>query len=112
MPTATAAGIVDDRLGHDGIVVWERENGTPVAMATLTRRVAGTVRVAFVYTPPEHRRRGYAAGVTAAAGDRALAAGAEAVALFTDVANPTTNALYQRLGYRPLGDRVALRLSS
>ncbi|MDT0446088.1 GNAT family N-acetyltransferase [Streptomyces johnsoniae] len=112
MPTATAAGVVEDRLRHDGIVLWEHEDGAPVAMATLTRRIEGTVRVAFVYTPPEHRRCGYAAAVTAAAGSRALAAGAAEIVLFTDVANATTNALYQRLGYRPVSDRVALRLPS
>ena len=26
--------------------------------------------------------------------------------LFTDLANPTTNALYPRIGYRPVSDRV------
>ncbi|MBO0809529.1 MAG: GNAT family N-acetyltransferase, partial [Actinobacteria bacterium] len=52
--------------------------------------------------------RGFAAAVTAAVSRAALAAGAQEVLLFTDLANPTSNALYQRLGYRPVSDYVSL----
>jgi predicted GNAT family acetyltransferase len=69
------------------------------------------VRVGPVYTPPELRRRGYAAAVTAAISRAALDAGASAVLLFTDLANATSNALYQRLGYRPVEDRIELSFS-
>lgn len=102
---------VADRLSHDGLMLWET-GGLPVAMAGVTREVAGVVRVLSVYTPPAHRRRGYGGAVTTAVSRSALAAGASAVVLFTDLANPTSNALYQRLGYRPIGDRVALDLTT
>ncbi|HSR86135.1 MAG TPA: GNAT family N-acetyltransferase [Streptosporangiaceae bacterium] len=106
-----AARAVDDRLGHHGVMLWET-GGEPVAMAALTREIAGVVRVMSVYTPPAHRRRGYGGAVTTAVSQAALAAGAAAVVLFTDLANPTSNALYQRLGYRPIGDRVELDLTA
>jgi predicted GNAT family acetyltransferase len=61
-----------------------------------------------VYTPPARRGHGYAAGATAAVTQAALDAGATDVLLFTDLANPTSNALYPRLGYRPVGDRLEL----
>ena len=64
------------------------------------------VRVGPVYTPPELRGRGYAGAATAAASQAALDAGVRQVVLYTDLANPTSNALYQRLGYRPVEDRV------
>jgi len=102
---------VTDLLSHDGLMLWETGAG-PVAMAGLTRIVAGVARVTGVYTPPAHRRRGYAGGVTTAISRAALAAGARSVVLFTDLANPTSNALYQRLGYRPVQDRVLLRLTA
>ncbi|MDP9319178.1 MAG: hypothetical protein M3O94_08950, partial [Actinomycetota bacterium] len=60
----------------------------------------GVTRVGPVYTPPEHRRRGYGAAVTAACTRDALDH-AEDVVLFTDLANPTSNSIYQQIGYRP-----------
>jgi RimJ/RimL family protein N-acetyltransferase len=102
---------VADRLSHSGLMLWEAD-GEPVAMAGRTREVAGVVRVSGVYTPPACRRRGYGGAVTTAVSQAALDARVAAVVLFTDVANPTSNALYQRLGYRPIGDRVVLDLST
>jgi RimJ/RimL family protein N-acetyltransferase len=98
---------VDQRLGYGGITVWEA-GGVPVSIAGMTRAVAGMVRVGPVYTPPALRSRGYAGGVTAAVSRTALDAGATQVVLYTDLANPTSNALYERLGYRPVEDRVVL----
>jgi len=57
---------------------------------------------------PGQRGRGYGAAVTAAVSQAALGAGAAYLVLFTDLANPTSNALYQRLGYEPIEDRVVL----
>jgi predicted GNAT family acetyltransferase len=96
------------RLGS-AEMLWEVD-GVPVSQASARPVLAGTSRIGPVYTPPEHRRHGYAAGVTAAASRWALDAGAERVLLFTDLANPTSNALYPRIGYRPLGDFADLDL--
>ena len=90
------------RLGS-AEVLWEVD-GIPVSQASARPVLAGTSRIGPVYTPPERRRHGYAAAVTAAASRWALDAGAERVLLFTDLANSTTNALYPRIGYRPVGD--------
>jgi predicted GNAT family acetyltransferase len=61
-----------------------------------------------VYTPPERRGRGYAGATTAAVSQAALDAGVREVVLYTDLANPVSNALYERLGYRGVEDRVIL----
>jgi RimJ/RimL family protein N-acetyltransferase len=98
---------VDERLGYGGITVWEA-GGVPVSIAGRTRAVAGMVRVGPVYTPPALRGRGYAGAATAAVSHAALDAGVAEVVLYTDLANPASNALYQRLGYRPVEDRVVL----
>jgi len=76
-----------------------------VALAGLTPPAAGVVRVGPVYTPVGSRRLGYGGGVTHAVSRAALDAG-QRVVLFTDLANPTSNALYPRLGYRPVTDRA------
>jgi RimJ/RimL family protein N-acetyltransferase len=101
---------IEDRLAHGGFLLWEA-GGRPVSLAGVTRAVAGVVRVGPVYTPPEQRGAGYGGAVTAAISRAALAAGAAEVVLFTDLANPTSNALYQRIGYRPLSDRLVLSFS-
>jgi RimJ/RimL family protein N-acetyltransferase len=100
-------GPVGDRLSYGGWMLWEDPSGRPVSMAGRTRTAAGVARVAPVYTPPGHRRNGYAAGVTAAVSADALEH-ADEVVLFTELNNPTSNALYRRLGYEPVTDRLAL----
>jgi FR47-like protein len=101
---------VRGRLAYGGLTVWEA-GGEIVSLAGLTRQVAGMVRVGPVYTPPEKRACGYASAVTAAVSQQALDAGAEEVLLFTDLANPVANSIYQRIGYRPVEDRVVLAFS-
>jgi RimJ/RimL family protein N-acetyltransferase len=101
------ATLIDDRLGYGGVLLWEAE-GRPVALAGRTRVVAGMARIGPVYTPPEHRRRGYGAAVTAALSQATLDAGASHVVLFTDLANPTSNGVYRRIGFRPVSDRLRL----
>lgn len=103
----TRLGDPADQLSYGGLTLWE-DGGTAVAMAGAHRMVAGMVRVGPVYTPPRYRRNGYGAAVTAAASQAARDAGAAEVVLFTDLANPTSNALYQRLGYRPVEDYLVL----
>ena len=100
--------MVDERIGYGGFTVWETADG-PVSLAGRTRAVAGQARIGPVYTPPEHRGRGYGGAVTIAVSQQALAAGVNDVLLYTDLANPTSYALYQRLGYQPVTDSVQLR---
>jgi predicted GNAT family acetyltransferase len=99
-----------ERLDDGRLWLWENE-GEPVSLAARTTTAGGVARVAPVYTPPEHRRRGYGAAITAAITADALARDAEHVVLFTDAANPTTNAIYQQIGFRPIGDRCTVQFS-
>jgi RimJ/RimL family protein N-acetyltransferase len=100
--------ILADRLSYGGLTLWEATDGTPVAMAGNNRPGAGVVRIGPVFTPRHLRGRGYGGAVTVAVSHAALRAGAVAVVLFTDLANPTSNALYARLGFRPVADRLML----
>ena len=98
-------------VARGGPTLWEVD-GRPVAYAVARPPVAGMSRVGPVYTPPEHRCRGYGAAVTAAATRWALARGVAHVALFTDLDNPTTNRLYPRLGFRPVHDALEIRFGA
>jgi GNAT superfamily N-acetyltransferase len=98
---------VADRLGHGGLVLWEA-GGMPVSMAGRSQVISGICKVAPVYTPPQLRGHGYGTAATAAVTRHAVETGAPEVLLFTDATNPVTNAIYQRLGYRPAEDRLVL----
>ena len=114
---ATEAGVheagleqsVDARLSGGGCWLW-MHHGTAVSMASRHGPIAGSARVGPVYTPPEHRGRGYGSAVTAAATGDVLADGAIPV-LFTDLANPVSNRIYPPLGYYPVEDRLFVRFT-
>jgi RimJ/RimL family protein N-acetyltransferase len=106
-PARMVESEIEDRLGYRGFMLWEVD-GSPVSLAGRSRAVCGVARVGPVYTPVEWRGRGYGGAVTAAVSRSALDAGATDVVLFTDLANPMSNAIYQRLGYRPVQDRLVL----
>jgi RimJ/RimL family protein N-acetyltransferase len=99
------------KISHDGVMVWEA-GGQPVSIACNTLPVTGMVRIGPVYTPPEARGHGYASAATAALSQRLLEAGAQEVVLYTDLANPVSNSIYQRIGYQPVEDRVVLAFST
>ena len=112
MSEADAFGANDhsfaDRLVETGHCwLWLDDAGTPVSLAARRPVIAGSARVGPVYTPPGQRGHGYGSGVTAAATRSILDEGGVPV-LFTDLANPTSNKIYQLLGYRPVEDRVVV----
>ena len=71
---------------------------------------AGMVRVGSVFTPVALRRRGYAAALVAEISRSARACGVADVVLFTDLTNPTSNAIYQQIGFRAVEDRNVIKL--
>jgi predicted GNAT family acetyltransferase len=99
---------VERSLADGGLYVWE--DGEPVSMVRVHTRVAGVVRLGPVYTPPANRGRGYATSAVAAASEAALARGADACMLFTDLANPTSNGIYAAVGYERFADWREYRL--
>ncbi|PTM99284.1 GNAT family N-acetyltransferase [Streptomyces sp. VMFN-G11Ma] len=104
VPSTDASSWADTRIAYGRVRLWQTPDGTPVSMAGATPMVAGQIRVAPVYTPAHLRGRGYAGAATVEVSQAALAAGAAEVVLFADLANPTSNGLYQRIGYRPVTD--------
>ncbi|PRX43545.1 putative GNAT family acetyltransferase [Prauserella shujinwangii] len=105
-PAGTAATVITERTCGLWCV-----GGTPVATAQASRPECGMARISYVYTPPEHRGRGYGAAVSAAISRHLRHAGVAHVVLYADQANPTSNALYQRLGYRRILDFANLPLT-
>jgi len=90
------------RLGRTAYLWWDE--GRPVSFAGVGGVTPNGIRVGPVYTPPEARGRGYASNVVAQASQLQLDAGRQFVFLFTDLANPTSNKIYQAIGYEPVID--------
>jgi uncharacterized protein len=89
---------IDDRNAF----LWD--DGQPVSMAVKGRHTTHGMTVGGVYTPSAFRRRGYAGACVAALSQQMLDAGWEFCTLFTDLANPTSNSVYQKIGYRSVRD--------
>jgi predicted GNAT family acetyltransferase len=81
----------------------------PVSMAWKARPTKSGVVVSGVYTPPEHRRRGYATCCVAALSQRLLDTGYTYCTLYTDLANPTSNSIYRKIGYQPVCESMMYR---
>ncbi|MGW5055245.1 GNAT family N-acetyltransferase [Actinokineospora sp. NPDC004072] len=90
--------------------IWRDPAGEDVAMAAVSPPLHGMSRIGPVYTARDHRGHGYGSAITAALTQAALDMGVREALLFTDVANPVSNAIYRRIGYRPVLEAVEHRL--
>jgi uncharacterized protein len=92
--------MVEHRLtsADAGFVVWE-DDGEPVSLAGYGGRTPNGMRVGPVYTPADRRGRGYATTLVAELSQMLFDAGRRFCFLYTDLANPTSNAIYERIGY-------------
>ncbi len=98
-----AGELVDRRLeGEGGLVLWD--NDGPVSFAGFGGQTPNGIRIGPVYTPPPHRRNGYASALVAELSGQLLAEGRDYCFLYTDLANPTANHIYLNIGYRPVSE--------
>ncbi len=91
-----------DAIARGRALLWV--DGEPVSLAAWGRMTPTGASVGPVYTPPENRGHGYASAATAALSAQLLASGRAFCCLYTDLDNPTSNRIYQRIGYQPLVD--------
>jgi GNAT superfamily N-acetyltransferase len=96
------AKLAQARMKSGSLFVWDDRG--PVSMAGWSGKTTNGVRVNLVYTPPEKRSRGYAQACVSALTERLLAEGNGFCCLYTNLANPISNRIYERIGYRPVCD--------
>jgi predicted GNAT family acetyltransferase len=102
------AASVDDWLGGKGRTLWLWDDDGTVSLTGVGGETPNGTRIGPVYTPPELRGRGYASALVAAVSQAQLDAGRRFCFLYTDLANPTSNKIYQAIGYRPVTDAVRI----
>lgn len=98
-----AVGIIDRLLPTGQFWLWE--DGEPRSVAAHSDPVAGATRIQAVYTPKEHREHGYAAACVAHLSRRLLRQGLRCL-LYTNLANPISNSVYRRIGYRAVIETI------
>lgn len=90
------------RIGDRDVYLWE--DGEPVSMACRTRPTRRGISIGMVFTPPEMRNRGFATACVGELSRTLLRTGRKFCTLYADIMNPTSNHIYQTIGYRPVGD--------
>lgn len=103
-PQGVAEQLLERYRTKQGLFFWKSREGQPVSMAAKARETRNAATISLVYTPPELRRRGHASCVVAALSDMQLKSGKKFCNLFTDLRNPTSNSIYQKIGYRQVGE--------
>jgi predicted GNAT family acetyltransferase len=90
------------RIEAGDVFLWE--DGEPVSMACRTRPTRTGIGVGMVFTPPLMRNRGFATACVGELSRTLLRSGWDFCTLYADLMNPTSNSIYQKIGYRPIGD--------
>jgi predicted GNAT family acetyltransferase len=101
--------MVREKVENQDLFVWEVEDEV-VSMAAKARPTRHGIAVNYVYTPAEHRKKGYATSCVAELSQHLLDSGYEFCCLFTDAANPTSNKIYQEMGYEWVTDFLEVKL--
>lgn len=94
-------------ISQDKLYILEID-GIAISMAKIIREIPNGVCVGIVYTPPYWRKKGYASGVVAQISQAYLDKGYKFCVLYTDLTNPTSNSIYQKIGYKPVCDSLEI----
>lgn len=98
-----------ERIKSQSVFVWEKEEVVSVAMKI--RETENGATIGFVYTPPELRGNGYAKAIVATLSQHLLDSGYQFCSLYTNLANKTSNFIYQEIGFKPIFEAVDIRFS-
>ena len=93
-------------IKNQELYIWD--NGGPVSIAGVSRPMKNGTTIGLVYTPPECRGKGYATSCVSLLTKKLLSDGYSFCSLYTDLSNPTSNSIYTKIGYVPVGDALEL----
>jgi predicted GNAT family acetyltransferase len=99
----TIRRFLDSPIPERRLGIW-MVDGQPVSMSGYMGSTPNGMRVGAVYTPRDQRKKGYAGACVATLSQHILDMGKKFCFLFTDLANPTSNHIYQEIGYKPVAD--------
>jgi GNAT superfamily N-acetyltransferase len=105
--TVAVPDMAQRTIGGGRLFFWV-DAGRECAMVAFSRETRSGCAINMVYTPPQFRRSGYATAATATLSEALLKGGRRFCCLYTDLANPTSNSIYAKIGYRPIRDDVEI----
>ena len=97
IPVVANVEIFKARIGQDRHWVWE--DGQPVSCAAHVRGTENGAGIGFVYTPPQHRGKGYATSLVSGLSRSLLGRGNQFCFLYANAENPVSCGLYRKIGY-------------
>lgn len=101
---ARASEIAKRNVEGKNLYILQNEKGESLSIAAKVRESKNAGTVSLVYTPKELRGRGYGSLVTALVSKEIMNNGKQKCNLFTDMSNPTSNSIYQKIGYKKIGE--------
>ncbi len=104
-----ARSSVEKRIKNQELHIWDHDG--PVSIAGVSRPMRNGTTIGPVYTPPEHRGKGYATSCVLLLTKKLLSDRYSFCSLYTDLSNPTSNSIYTKIGYVPIGDALELDFS-
>ena len=93
-------------IKNQELYIWDHDG--PVSIAGVSRPMRNGTTIGPVYTPPEHRGKGYATSCVLLLTKKLLSDSYSFCSLYTDLSNPTSNSIYMKIGYVPIGDALEL----
>ncbi|WP_179107264.1 GNAT family N-acetyltransferase [Sediminibacillus massiliensis] len=106
-----AEKMADNFISTGSCYLWMVDHN-PVAMVNQSRKSKNGVTINGVYTPNEHKRKGYATAAVAALSQQLLDQGYSFCSLYTDKSNPTSNSIYSKIGYQPVGESIVYQFQT
>lgn len=97
-----ALNLAQTKIKKGEIYLWLDIQNKPVSMNLVTRPTQNGISIGGVYTPVELRKNGYASATVAQTSQLMLSSGKKFCVLYTDVENPTSNKIYQNIGYKEI----------
>lgn len=91
-------------VGKGYIYLWQDGRGDFVSMAANHRESRNAGTIGWVFTPKDKRGQGYGSMVTHGVTREIFKKGKILANLYTDMNNPTSNSIYQKIGYRYIGE--------
>lgn len=95
-----------NKIAKGEVYIWCDQSGIPVAMNSVGRPTRQGISISAVYTPKSFRKKGYASALVAATSQSLLDGGKKFCVLYADLANPTSNKIYQNIGYQEIATSI------